>query len=87
MYSERQKWSCFPILGSGRSGYRLRYEHSDQDDSPDWIVRSLSLSRNMADNQLRHLGLDVRGGSTHVLPRQLYSERYPGRCHCCRDRS
>jgi hypothetical protein len=43
MYSERQKRSCFPIFGSSRSSNRIRYEHSDQDDSPDWIVRYFSL--------------------------------------------
>jgi hypothetical protein len=43
MYSERQEWSCFPILGSGRSSNRIRYEHPDQDDSTDWIVRSFPL--------------------------------------------
>jgi hypothetical protein len=42
MYSERQEWSCFPILGGGRSSDRVRYEYPNQDDSLDWIVRPSS---------------------------------------------
>jgi len=37
--SERQKWSCFQVFRSRRSSDRLRYEHPNQDDPPDWIVR------------------------------------------------
>jgi hypothetical protein len=43
MYSECKEWSCFPIFGSGRAGDRIWYEHPNQDDSFDWIVRYFSL--------------------------------------------